>query len=407
MNLILLVFLALVPLACTVETPKEDANLDFNAGEHLVLGDEAFATVCKGTPHCPRTIFRKNGEMSYTYGELVAFGGDFYDTVESMYLEKKRSWWRYRRNDIVDTKKLFYKSRTYIEALRHGHEQGEYPDYNVSYSWNFPNYIQMSEDNLEHFGFHNVLRYVEEHRKALDLARQAHKLRNSKPQQAQQLLAQAFFFNGFADHFLTDGFAAGHIRNPRLQIKQWALDNGLGSRDAGILTKILHDRDGEVIKSGAHGLPVLNSRGDSWFARCDAQLFYNYDQGVKGVNIAVEAVARSIQEVLDAYEGRLPDTTYKALELVPFPDPAFPTLYEIFYEGMTPEQRKDILASIKWYFKIPGVIKIKPAKFELFMQNLPHMMKKFRDYVTNTIKKPDTRIEKIPAAYLEAYQDIR
>ena len=402
-----LILVGIMSLSCTDDNPGHSSEAKFNASEHLILGDQGFQQACRKSQHCPKSISREDGKMNFTYGELISFGGDFYSTVDEMYFEEKRPFWRFFRNDIADTKKLFRKGAAYVEAQKHGHEEGDYPDFNKQYAWNFPKYTRILEDNLDHFGFHNVLRYADAHGQALEIAYKASKLRSSHPEKAKKLMEKAFFYNGFADHFLTDSFASGHMRVPRLQINHWAANRGLRSRDAGILTKIIHDRDGEVIKSGAHGLPVRNSVGDTWFARCDAQLFFNYTEGVKGVEIAVESVASSIQEILDAYDGKLPSSTYAALDFVPFVDESYSSLYKIFHEDMTPENRKSILANARWYFKIPGVSKVNNEVLEEFFSDLESLMLEFRLAIAKEIEGENELIKFIPVEYLEAYRKVK
>lgn len=96
---------------------------------------------------------------------------------------------------------------------------------------------------------------------------------------------RALYTNAFADHFLTDAFAAGHIRVPRAEIRNWAEARGLGDKIAGALSKLLHDQDGHIDLESLHGpvdendgrpedgLLVQDSTGTSWSTRCDGQLF--------------------------------------------------------------------------------------------------------------------------------------
>lgn len=133
-------------------------------------------------------------------------------------------------------------------------------------------------------------------------AQEAHKT------QKQSDLKEAYFIEGFAQHYLTDMFAAGHIRTPRrlLHSTSFTLDLYPGDK----CCKAQHDED------GANGLWVTNEEGFSWAAYGDKQL----GQGRSGKNRQMVAAASQagVDEVWETFQsGRVPEATeFKALKKV-------------------------------------------------------------------------------------------
>lgn len=72
---------------------------------------------------------------------------------------------------------------------------------------NGASFMQLLEANIDHFGPEARLTYDAGHALALDWA-------------AKGDLSKALAINGFADHFLEDSFAAGHMRVPRADIAE-------------------------------------------------------------------------------------------------------------------------------------------------------------------------------------------
>ncbi|KAM0537617.1 hypothetical protein ACHAO7_012275, partial [Fusarium culmorum] len=68
-------------------------------------------------------------------------------------------------------------------------------------------FMQLVEGNVDHFAAEARATYDAGHAVALELAAEGH-------------LDIALAVNGFADHFLEDSFAAGHIRVPRREIAE-------------------------------------------------------------------------------------------------------------------------------------------------------------------------------------------
>jgi hypothetical protein len=301
----------------------------------------------------------------------------------------------------------FQKEVETIENFLHGHSDEAYPDFNISYAWNYPDYLNLAIANEAHFGFYNMLAYVKYHARALDLALQAHGLAGTESSRAQSLFTQALFMNAFADHFLTDGFASGHIRDPRVQILQWGRANGISDRAAGTLAKVIHDRDGEVRVSGEHGLQVSNARGDSWLTRCDSQLFWNNTMTDPSIVVPVRAVEASVREVLEAFDnGTAVAGVYAATELVPFPSRAERRLIELFPRDMPEVEYDKIMKQMAFYTRIKAFSGVDKTVLKNLTASLPGIMQNFRNDVQYEILRDPNLTQRLPQAYLDAYMMI-
>jgi hypothetical protein len=401
--LLILLFLG----ACAPQQ-AENSKLDFNSGEHVILGDHGYRLACEaqGRP-CLTSLVRADGKQSFSYGELVAFSGDFYASPEGIYREKVEPFLKWHRNDVNDVKKRFQEEVEAIENFLHGHSDQVYPDFNLSYAWNYPDYLNLSLANESHFGFHNMQAYVKYHAEALELALQAHELAAVDARRSQELFSQALIHNAFADHFLTDGFASGHIRDPRTQILQWSRASGLSDRAAGTLAKVIHDRDGEIRLSGEHGMQVSNARGDLWLTRCDAQLFWKNSMEDPSIQIPVQAVAASVGEILDAYEnGEQVEGVYAATAYVPFPAAAERRLIELFPSTMADAEYDRIMKQMAFYTQIKAFSGVDKAVLKTLTASLPGIMQNFRDAVQQEILRDPNLSLRLPHAYLDAYQMI-
>jgi hypothetical protein len=383
-----------------------DSQLDFSSGEHVILGDLGYRAACEDQAGlCVAQLVRADGKQSFSYGELVAFSGDFYATPEGIYQEKVEPFLKWNRNDVNDVKKRFKQEVEAIENFLHGHSEQAYPDFNLSYAWNYPDYLSLTLANEAHFGFYNMLAYLKYHEKALNLAREAHELSSVNAEDSQRIFTQALFINAFADHFLTDGFASGHVRDPRIQILHWARADGLSDRAAGTLAKVIHDRDGEVRVSGEHGLRVSNARGDRWLTRCDSQLFWKNSLEDPSIQIPVQAVAASVLEVLDAYEnGTTVSGVYAATEYVPFPSADERRLIELLPSNIPDSEYDTIMQQMAFYARIKAFSGVDRTVLKSLTASLPGIMQNFRNDVQQEILRDPLLTQRLPAAYLDAYQ---
>lgn len=181
-------------------------------------------------------------------------------------------------------------------------------------------YLALAKVNFDHFLPHSRLAYKAGHQLAIAAALQARKqllaaskrkseikkmshvlrpklteLDTTTDMQLKGMVAaarvsfmDALALDGMACHFLTDMFAPGHLRTPRV-----ALHNHCDKTTGALLSKCSHDQDNK------NGMFVVNELGDKWFALGDSMYFDEKNR--KNRAMAVRAVKASIREVLYAF----------------------------------------------------------------------------------------------------------
>lgn len=159
-------------------------------------------------------------------------------------------------------------------------------------------YTKLAGTNWDHFGEHAVLAYQAGHAVALQAALQA------RQTGSQFYLMRAYIMDAFACHFLSDLFAAGHLRTPRKAL--W------GSLDPtpSLCAQIMHDED------NYNGLYVTNlASGNSWTAWGDKRLL----DSVNFLNLSTTQMAlqASADEIFQAFFNGMVPTSYSALQLIP------------------------------------------------------------------------------------------
>ena len=387
---------------------KADSKSKFNAGEHVWLADKGFKLAFTDMrEQAPATIRRgegSGGEM-FSYGEIVALSGDFYERNDDLFYEKP-AWysWMYEENDVSDLKDYFQQEIKAIKEQMRG-SSIEYPDFNIQFAWNAKKYMELAKDNQDHFGWHNMRRYCECHEWALDQARAAGAA--ATEQEADTLWRKSLFYNGFADHFLTDAFSSGHLRVPRQQIMDWGEKAGLSKitkvQEAitGFLSKLLHDQDGHrntdhsagEVRPEEDGLRVTNTHGDSWWTRCDGQLFINAGESSLWVRKPIDAVKESVKELLEAKKGNMPTGVFRATKLVPFPHPKEVKFTDKFSPTAT-EKIKKWISSATFY-----EVGVNEKNVKQLFSDLPGLMKKFRESISSDIEKYDSWFRGLPENY--------
>lgn len=353
-------------------------------------------------------ITRLSGDTHFEYGELVALSGDFYASPAELYEEVLAPVpMPMMSNDLKKLRALFAVELEWIGDRQHGRGSDAYPDTNVSAAWNAKSYVELALRNVDHFGWHNVVAYVRHHTAALQLAIAAKGEDNER-------WRRALVYNSFADHFLTDGFAAGHLRVPRAEIIDWATSLGWSGKLAGILSKVLHDQDGHVTSlhgehSKGEGLRVTNAKRADWLTFCDGQLFlFPGATDRDEVKQPVQAVAASLGELVRTWkDGALPEGTFAALDFVPFPHAKEISIADKFAKW--PTARIDALVkSCAFYAKVPWLgAGLKREHVLTLFKALPTLMKRFGENVKADCENNPALETRIPKAYVKAYQAIR
>jgi hypothetical protein len=195
----------------------------------------------------PLTDLEIRPGLTLTYGEVVALAGDYYATPEELAAEL---------------------TPAVAEAIR-----GVTPQDDGTFLLNthrgWFDYAMLANENQDHFAPRSWARYARHHAEALKLA-------------LDRDLDAALVRNAFADHFLTDAFASGHLRVPR---------DALVGLTGALPTRQMHDEE------NVYGLWVQSASGFVWRAYGDDNL------GTNPVHLTLTAyaVGLSLQRIFKAY----------------------------------------------------------------------------------------------------------
>jgi hypothetical protein len=202
-------------------------------------------------------------------------------------------------------------------------------------------YVALAQHNIDHFGEQAQQAYAAGHAVALETARLAHLASNE--QLKYRLLLRAITQELFACHFLTDLFAAGHMRTPRASLLSFIHnlntfhklqdDIKLGVT-AGFLAEAMHNEDnhhGLQVTSQAHPTP-WTAYGDHCYYETGEQT--NNEHMQEAVQAALQSIARTfasgIKEQAEAYNSeKLPtEQPYDFHHYIPTPTKEnFPALF--------------------------------------------------------------------------------
>ncbi len=381
-----------------------DQNIKWSEGEHLELGLHGAAEACAELgfgKECPaaKNIPRRDGKVSFSYGELIT-SADYYLKPIDLYND--------RREGIKKVIKCAHKQMHFHnEQEQTGSE--EYPGCTFEGIIGMPGYLEVVSKNYAHFGWNNMLAYVKYHGLALQKARDSFLTRKTDPTNSRYFLRQALIYNAYADHYLSDAFASGHIRVPRAQVARWAearLSGLVKGKRGDLLTMLLHDRESISLKTQKEeGLLVQNSAGDRWYTRGDSHLHLNSYPNDPVREIPEQAIKESVKEVLIAWStGELPQDIYTATLYVPFYK-GVPLSEKLSakYQGM--KQNEFIKA---FYSGIPFYERLLHRKRDLekMLKELPTIFGMFRKDVARDLENnPELRL-RLPAPYIEAFSAV-
>ena len=324
-------------------------NLGYDGGEHTIIGDSVELSFPNGKEQASKlplnlpSFYGYNG-LSLTYVEFVAMP-DFFGIVDVPISDGKTESERKQRfinafNTLAQEKRALIevpKLLSIIEqeknlindALNRGEEPSKAykeinstlnKEYNIAtgggsvISAYIPKgrMLQLSETNWDHFAYggYAFKAYAAGHAVAIDTAISAHNETNNTKQ--RMLLELAYAQDGFANHFLTDTFAAGHLRAPRKELALKIFSTTVG----GLLAGTMHNEE------NLYGLEVTNNikkdgKSQTWLAYGDARA---YDKENKqNLEIMIEAVQASVDEVYEAFQTGVLPKEYRVIDYLPRP----------------------------------------------------------------------------------------
>jgi hypothetical protein len=182
---------------------SDKAIQGFMGSEHRDIGDLALGKI-------PTSIVYTESGKRLTFGEMIALAGDYFGTYfemnelsKSQVGRAKISWALWRALDLpknlepkvsTDIKKAAEIKKAVVER-----------------------YHVLASENVSHFSAGGTAwsTYLKWHSEAMVDAIDAGLHSDGK------LWQRAISKEGFACHFLTDMFSAGHVRTPRLEMRSW------------------------------------------------------------------------------------------------------------------------------------------------------------------------------------------
>ena len=285
----------------------------FEYAEHVTLGDMLTLQWHDGTTFIAKDkkLVLENG-LQLTYGQINALGGDYFGSDQPIctggnleeQIERFRQGFATLAIDkagYADANRLIDLKEKEVTLFNQAAQSGKAPS--EVYYHDVPStrdnilatiqgiflrkqkgYLGLALINFDHFG-HDA-------RKAYNAGHTA-ALRQAASSKDPRSLEIAYAMNAFADHFLEDSFASGHLRVPRQ-----ALHGGI-RYDQDLCAQFMHDED------NAFGLQVDNPKGGHWTVYGDKKLLDECNKS----NLAkcYEALMASTREVSDAWsKGNVP-----------------------------------------------------------------------------------------------------
>ena len=238
-------------------TNRADPSSKFETGEH---DDDEVTILLQGKPAPNNSLTLPNG-IQLTYGEIIAFAGDFYGIPESPICEevngtsyKSRFMDAFNtlgrgdvasiRNELIQIRHILMIEKNSVATVL-GHGDPSIPtvlEKNKTYNqpsdvyqqhglwftiqydtilggkWSlgiplkFGRMMKLAENNPDHFQPYSKKVWETGHLLALQKAEDARMIFRARREEAVLLLNEAYAISAFSCHFLTDSFAAGHIR---------------------------------------------------------------------------------------------------------------------------------------------------------------------------------------------------
>lgn len=286
----------------------------FASVEHMAIGDSVELRFDDYSTESHHHLPLENG-LEVTYGEINTLSGDYFAIVdESISLgatdEQREERFLAAYNALAKDPKAVGEAKQYLllfheieDKINRLLEMGIDPAAEISQfdkdyggrlnrisgggsfvSDYFPlgRVLKLASYNFDHFGKHAIIAFRTGHQLAMQQAQAA------GGRLDRDGLSKAYSLNAFADHFLEDIFAAGHIRTPRYMLKKKTYPGIVGS----VLSKYMHDEDNEV------GVLVHNDY-QTWVTYGDKYFFSKKNERTR--ELLKKVIQLSANEVWQAY----------------------------------------------------------------------------------------------------------
>ncbi len=289
-----------------------------NLAEHKMFGD---SVTLRGLTEVKGEKFVLANGLEVSFGDIIGLAGDFFAPTEADIIadganlaeKQKRFLSAYdclakHEYCIPTAKELLGDAKAEKDAIEQGKANGKtaaevyqssaVPNW-VHYQedtlkgrlskYSIPAYLKIASRNLDHFRTSANNSYSVGHTLAVEEMQKAFSLKGKNEEKFKKSLMRAYSLEAFSCHYLTDLFAAGHIRTPRREMYETA--SGVVDRKASSLcAKYQHDEDGN------YGLKVTNDNGDVWRAYGDGHFFDDHEDEMTPGR---EIISKALQSAID------------------------------------------------------------------------------------------------------------
>ncbi len=257
---------------------------EFSSAEHHYLGDIEL----KGLPSAFQKFkFPTGAELSF--GEIIALAGDYFGVYlapialgPSDKHKHQRFMQAYQELKTCDPEKIYAITR---------HISYEDQDNKILIRDINKHVMMLAMHNIDHFNDYAVSAFRAGYELAMRAAVRA--AGESDENTRLEQLAYAYTLLGYACHFLTDRFSAGHIRTPRMELDQM-FNPELGS----IMAFFQHNEDGDLGLE-LQSATVNDPTPTSFMAYGDGHLFEMRDSECR--RRVINAVQVAADEVYQAF----------------------------------------------------------------------------------------------------------
>ncbi len=321
---------------CSSPIIYADSSSGFALSEHWAIGQQvALRFDVTQPPEAAIPLRLKNG-LTLTFGDIISLG-DIYGVLGkpiSHGLDKQEKQARFKEAfntfaksfaAVGEVKELTSVIKKEIREIEAGIEKGENAEdiYKrvgneigrqvncitgggcTTYGWwLYPGrYLLLALENYDHFSPNNINVYKSGHHVALQQALKAKKTGKRSD------LELAYAMEAFATHYLSDHFAAGHLRTPRGELKNKVSPAVLGS----LLANYMHNEENK------YGIHVHNALGDQWIVYGDFSYFNPLNQLNR--QMLLKTLQQSADELFEAYNSGVIREQSRVLEMIPYVDP--------------------------------------------------------------------------------------
>lgn len=228
------------------DSGDEPIDLSFEYAEHRHLGDTlilpGFDTQGPHKTAAENPLTLTGNGLVLSYGEINGLAGDFFGTSNPISNgdtpQKRQDLFRDAcatltentayKTGVASLKSILGDEVNYLaEALKYsrqpiskGYKTADWSKFETSTMFTFgsgiPSFLTLAAMNMDHFGHDARLSYDAGHAAAMQHAVKGFK--GTGKEGDYDVLQEAYIMNAFADHFLQDSFAAGHLRTPRRKL---------------------------------------------------------------------------------------------------------------------------------------------------------------------------------------------